>query len=205
MRTATAATRERSRPLPAARAAFCRTSLKAFGSNVPTLRSSAISCVLEIRLASGGGLKRTRLEVHCGAAVAALAIGLSEELPAGCDVGIGRTAQRRNGRADSVRDIGLDRVPGGHAVHLELIASGAGERREVLDVRFLGDAVRADDQAQAARDRADVELEIRFFVAFRRPVERALRLARWRRSGRNRCAAEWCASDRRGRSRPRCR
>src|SRR5215831_12583718 len=41
---------------PRGGAPFWRTSLNAFESKVPTLRSSAINCVLEIRVASGGAL-----------------------------------------------------------------------------------------------------------------------------------------------------
>ena len=50
-----------------------------------------------------------------GTTVAALTIGLREELASGSDIGIGGCAQRGDGRADAGLYVSLDRVPGRHA------------------------------------------------------------------------------------------
>ena len=125
---ARAATAARSRAAPSGGAAFCRTSLKSVGSNVPTCRSSPMSWPATTAPASGGGVKRTRLVVHCGPPWHDWQFAALKERAARDDVGLG-LRDRRDRRADAELDEGLDRVPGADAAHLELVAAAARERQ----------------------------------------------------------------------------
>ena len=112
------------------------------------------------------------------AAVAVLAIVVDEDLPAGRNIRIWRSRLRRNWCADAELDVCPDGVPGGNAADFELIAPAARERVEVGDGGLLGDAIGRHDQSEAARNRADIQFEVLFFVSFRVPVQSANRAAR---------------------------
>ena len=93
-----AARAARSRSRPAARRRSRRTSLKAPASNVPTLRSSPTICPLT----TWARRRRRRVAharaVHCGAAVALLAVGGDEQRAAGDDVGVRLRRAARSAR-----------------------------------------------------------------------------------------------------------
>src|SRR5215471_2666798 len=106
--------------------------------------------------------------------MAALAVRIDKHLAARQHIRVG-LGYWRDRRANGL-DVGLDCIPTGNPANLELVAATAGQRVEVGDIRLLGNTVVFDNQSLSAGDRPDIELEVLFFVALGRPIERPLGL-----------------------------
>jgi hypothetical protein len=152
---------------------FVRTSLSAAGLKVPTFRNSLInSPPASIMAGLGGGVYLIRAVVHIAVPWQDWQLAEMNKARPATTAGSVDTGEI-GGRIPELHKR-LNRIPGVHSMHLELIPVGARERKEVEDVGVLGYAVRRHDQTHSAGDRANVQFEILFFVALRGPVQRAL-------------------------------